>query len=139
MKPFYSLLNTAVAVSLLTSTSLYADRGHDRGGYDRGGYNRGGYRDFSPRIHNDYRPRHNAANWVVPLVVGGVLGYALSEPRRTTMTYVSTPAAPVYASPAPVYSTAGYGVSYGSQPVYEERWVYFSDCDCERKVLVQIR
>lgn len=65
---------------------------------------------------------HHGGNWVVPLVIGGVLGYALSEPRRDTVSYVQS-------NP----------VVYAPQPMYQEQWVYFSDCDCQRKVLVRVR
>ncbi|AFV98586.1 hypothetical protein B649_11375 [Candidatus Sulfuricurvum sp. RIFRC-1] len=57
-------------------------------------------------------------------MIGGVLGYALSEPRRESVTYVSSVRSPVVYTP---------------QPVYEEQWVYFSDCDCQRRVLVPVR
>jgi len=99
-----------VTASLILSSSLYADRGHDRGGWYEG-----------PRhVKMAYPRSHN--NWVVPLVIGGVLGYALSEPRRESVTYVTS-------SPA----------VYVPQPIYQEQWVYFSDCDCQRKVLVPVR
>jgi hypothetical protein len=67
---------------------------------------------------------HHHTNWVVPMVIGGVLGYALSEPRRESVTYVQS-------APVPVV--------YAPQPIYQEQWVYFSDCDCQRKVLVRVR
>jgi hypothetical protein len=65
---------------------------------------------------------HHHANWVVPLVIGGVLGYAFSDPRRERVTYHQ--------------STS---VVYTPQPMYQEQWVYFGDCDCQRKVLVRLR
>ncbi len=108
MKPLH-LLTSVIGVSLIFSSSLYADRdGHGRG-WDRGS----GHTRVS---HNNH---HN--NWVIPLVVGGVLGYALSEPRRESVTYARAP------------------IVYTPQPMYQEEWVYFGDCDCQRKVLVRIR
>ena len=98
-----------IAASVLLVSSLYA------GGHERGG------RHASLR-HVKMSNHHDNSSWVVPLVVGGVLGYVLSEPRRESVTYVRS---------APVV--------YAPQPVYEERWVYFSDCDCQRKVLVPMR
>lgn len=82
-----------------------------------GHYDRGERYERHERISNQ-----RSANWVIPLVIGGVLGYALSEPRRESVTYVQS---------APVV--------YAPQPIYEEKWVYFSDCDCQRKVLVRVR
>lgn len=115
MKALRSISAVLGAVMIL-SVSAYAD--HDR--YGRGGYERGGY----------YGPRHievshyNHGNWIIPLMIGGVLGYTLSEPRRESVTYIQ-----------PVQPQ----IMYQSQPIYQEQWVYFNDCDCQRKVLVQVR
>ncbi|MFZ2890276.1 hypothetical protein [Sulfuricurvum sp.] len=104
-----------LAAVVLLSSSVYAYGGHDRGGR------------YEPQRHmkmsNNYHGHHHSnGNWVVPLVIGGVLGYVLSEPRQESVTYVSS---------APVV--------YNPQPTYQEQWVYFSDCDCQRKVLVRVR
>lgn len=105
-------ISAVLSAVMIFSASAYADHDHYRGGY------------YGPR-HGGY---HNG-NWIIPLMVGGVLGYALSEPRRETVTYVQ-PVQPQVVYPAPVYQY---------QPVYQEQWIYFSDCDCQRKVLVPIR
>ncbi|MCX6060904.1 MAG: hypothetical protein NT103_01430 [Campylobacterales bacterium] len=113
MKPL-QLFVTILSASALLSTSLYADRGYERGGGGRGyhhermSYEGGGHRN----------------NWVIPLVVGSVIGYALSSPQRESVTYVQNVQAPVV---------------YAPEPMYQEQWVYFGNCDCQRKVLVQIR
>jgi hypothetical protein len=96
----------AIAATTVLASSVYAGH-HDRGGY-------------SPARHVKMS-HHQASNWVVPLVIGGVLGYALSEPRRERVTYVQS---------APVV--------YTPEPIYREQWVYFSDCDCQRKVLIRV-
>lgn len=134
MKPLHTLA-AVLAAAMMISSSAYADRDdgyrmeqrYDRG-YDRSyvqrydrGYDRGYYAP-SRHVRMPYNRHHD--NWVVPLVIGGVLGYVLSEPRQETVTYTSTVRAPAV---------------YSAQPVYEERWVYFGDCDCQRKVLVQVR
>lgn len=97
-----------LASALIATTTLSAHGGGGR---------------YEPPRHVKVSHHNHGANWVVPLVIGGVLGYALSEPRNDRVTYVSS--APVVYAPA--------------QPIYEERWVYFSDCGCERKVLVPVR
>lgn len=114
IQPWMAVMSAAV---ILTS-SVYASGGHDRGGR----YESPRHMRMSNYSHNDRG--HHGANWVIPLVIGGVLGYALSEPRRESVAYVSS---------------AGSSVVYTPQPVYEEQWVYFSDCDCQRKVLVRVR
>lgn len=98
-------------VVIISATVLFvssAQAGH----YDRG--------DRYER--HERMSHHHGSNWVVPLVIGGVLGYTLSEPRRDTISYVQS-------NP----------VVYAPQPMYQEQWVYFSDCDCQRKVLVRVR
>lgn len=105
-----------LAAVVLLSSSLHASGGHDRGGR----YESSRHMKMSNYSHNG--SRHHGGNWVVPLVIGGVLGYVLSEPRHESVTYVSS---------APVV--------YNPQPTYQEQWVYFSDCDCQRKVLVPLR
>ncbi len=109
MKPMH-LFISVVGVSLLLSTSLYADRDRHERRWDRGSH------------HSRMTYNTHPNNWVIPLVVGGVLGYAFSEPRRESVTYVQS---------APV--------AYAPQPMYQEQWVYFGECDCQRKVLVRIR
>lgn len=105
VQPWAAVITAAV---LLVSTA-YA------GGHERGGR-------YEP-VRHAKMSSHNHANWVVPLVIGGVLGYAFSEPRRESVTYVQS------ATP----------IVYAPQPIYQEQWVYFSDCDCQRKVLVRVR
>lgn len=102
VQPWIALIG---ATFLLASSAQAAH--HDRGGrYE----------------HHQRFSNHHDVNWVVPLVIGGVLGYALSEPREETLTYVER-------SP----------VVYAPQPLYREQWVYFSDCDCQRRVWVKVR
>lgn len=107
-------IGAVASVLLLLSSAAYAAPGH----HDRGG------RYDAPRHVKTAHPHSRHGSWVVPLVVGGAIGYLLSEPRRESVSYVS-------AAPAPV--------AYAPEPLYEERWVYFGDCDCQRKVLVRIR
>jgi hypothetical protein len=83
--------------------------------------------------HNRYHGSHNRhyatqhyehrshTNWIAPLVFTGVLGYALASSQNRTVTYVQTPQ------------------SCPSTPTYQEQWVYFEDCDCQRKVLMRVR
>lgn len=111
MKPL-QLFVTILSASAILSTSLYADRGYERG--------RGDFGSHHSRM--SYNGNHN--NWVIPLVVGSVLGYALSSPQRESVTYVQNVQAPVV---------------YAPEPMYQEQWVYFGNCDCQCKVLVRIR
>lgn len=107
-----------LAAALILSSSAYADRG----GHDRGGY-------YSPYRGAAIQHHNNHVNWIVPLMIGGALGYVLSEPRRESVTYIQSEPSPV------IYRST----VYQTEPIYQEQWVYFNDCDCQRKVLVPVR
>lgn len=103
-------LTAAIAAAVVLGSSAYAG-GHEHAGrYES--------------VRHMEMSNHYRSDWVVPLMVGGVLGYVLSEPRQESVTFVQS-------APAPIV--------YAPQPVYQERWVYFSDCDCQRKVLMRVR
>jgi hypothetical protein len=72
----------ALALALLTTTTVASAHGWEHGGY-RGGYH-GGYG------HGYY---HGGYNWVAPAIIGGVIGYELAQPRT------------VYVQPQVVYQT----------------------------------
>jgi len=81
MKKLLAALTLAAA-----STSAFAHNGWGHGGYYNGGYH-GGYG------HGGYY--NNNYNYVMPLLIGGVIGYELGQPRYgsavTTNVYPSTP------------------------------------------------
>ena len=64
---------------------------------------------------------HGHTGWIGPLVIGGVLGYALSQPRVV----VASPPPPVYYPPVPV---PPYGYHYET--------IVDAGCNCYRTVLV---
>lgn len=64
---------------------------------------------------------HARTEWIGPLVIGGVLGYALSQPKV------------IVASPPPVYYPNTYPpVPYG----YHYEQIVDANCNCYRWVLV---
>lgn len=68
--------------------------------------------------HSHY---HGNQNWIAPVVIGGVLGYALAQPRT------------VYVQPAPVYYPPAQPVApYG----YHYETIVDANCNCYRTVLV---
>jgi len=76
----------ATLVLATASTGALAHNGWGHGGYYNGGYH-GGYG------HGGYY--NNNYNYVMPLLIGGVIGYELGQPRYgspvTTNVYPSTP------------------------------------------------
>ena len=70
--------------------------------------------------HWNHSHRHGGPNWIAPIVIGGVLGYALAQPRVV----VANPP-PVYYPPAPV---PPYGYHYET--------IVDASCNCYRTVLV---
>jgi hypothetical protein len=73
--------------------------------------------------------RHHI-DWVSPLIVTGSIGYLLPRER---VYYVERPTV-IYTSPTT--SMVSDSSSYASIQ-YEETWVYFEDCECERKVMIR--
>lgn len=81
----------------------------------------------NPNHHMRSGHHHHARNeWIGPLVIGGVLGYALSQPRQVVVQQ------PVIV-PAPVYYPNTYPpVPYG----YHYEQIVDAGCNCYRWVLV---
>ena len=78
--------------------------------------------------------------WIFPFVLGGILGSAVSrqtvvyDPQPTVI--YTTPPTTIIRDTVPDTIVHQYDDGWREGPVYEERWVYFEDCKCERKVLV---
>ena len=96
------LTTIVLAASALTAQADPYHHGY-RGGYYVGGYN----------------------NWVAPLIIGGVAGYALSRPQPVV---VQQPPVIVQQPTMPVYG----------QPVNQYQSMWFDDCSCYKSVLVKI-
>lgn len=97
------------------STNALADRDDFRGRY------RGGYGHYENHYHS------SSSDWIAPLVIGGVAGYVLAQPRQQTVIVQQ----PQY-QPLPSYVPAN------PEPIYQYQDTYFSDCGCYKRILVQI-
>jgi hypothetical protein len=78
--------------------------------------------------------------WIFPFVLGGILGSTVTRQnvvydQRPTVIYTSPPRTVIRETIPSTYIQQSYDDGLDS-PVYEERWVYFEDCQCERKVLI---
>lgn len=102
-------------IALVLAGSLEARGGGDRSHYY---YQRGGH-----------------GGWIVPFIFGSMIGYTIS---RQPVVYTPSPTV-VYTDSPTVIVDDKYSVQEDQSPIYEERWVYFEDCQCERKVLVNTR
>jgi len=72
--------------------------------------------------HWNHSTSPRGPNWIAPIVIGGVLGYALSQPRTV-----------VVQQPVPVYYPNTYPpVPYG----YHYEQIVDANCNCYRWVLV---
>jgi hypothetical protein len=74
----------ALALSLLVASTVASAHGWERGGY------RGGYGHYENHYHGGYN------NWVAPALIGGIIGYELSQPRTV---YVQPQPQVVYQTP----------------------------------------
>lgn len=59
-----------------------------------------------------YNHRHHGYGWVTPIIIGGVVGYAIANHPRPN-------------NPPPVYIEQNFPVTcpFGSQPVFNRVWV----------------
>jgi hypothetical protein len=103
-------------VLLATSALILAGSLHARGGH--GSYYYDGWN-----------------GWIAPFFIGSMLGYSVA---RQPVVYTTSPAV-IYTNAPVGMVQESYTVQESEGPVYEERWVYFEDCKCERKVLINIQ
>ena len=80
-----------------------------------------GYHHYRPAYHS------HSDSWVAPLIVGGIAGYIIAQPRQQTIIVQQ----PVY-QPLPSYVPAT------TEPIYQYQDIYDATCGCYRRVLVQI-
>lgn len=123
------ILSVLLITALVTTGTLVARGGY----YGGGGYHGGGH----------YHGGWGWGGWAAPLFIGGALGYAASRP---TVVYESAPNI-IYTQPqstmviqqTPQVIQQNTVIPTNENGVYEERWVYFDDCKCQRKVLVNMQ
>ena len=104
----------AVALTLVGSSAWAHDRHHRH--------------HHRPHVQHHHH-HHNHYRWVAPVIIGGAIGYGLSQPR-----YYSPP--PVHYAPQPNYHyvpPAYTSVPYG----YREEVRFDTYCNCDRLVLVR--
>ena len=61
---------------------------------------------------------HGHNDWVVPLIVGGAVGYLMAQPRV------------VYVTPPPRVISV--------ESVYQYMWITDPQCGCQKQVLIQV-
>lgn len=77
------------------------------------------------QIHNHYHTHRRSSNdWVGPLILGTIIGVAISQPAPAP--------APVIVTPPPVI------VMPQAQPMYRHIDVFIPECNCIRTILVPI-
>ena len=90
------------------------------------------------------RGHHGGGGWAGPLVLGGIIGYALSpkhEPQvivqHGNYPQVWIPVQPQLTQPR-VYNL-GYPPPFpGARPMYQESWQFEPSCQCQVKIYNQI-
>lgn len=86
--------------------------------------------------HHNYNHYRGGGNWVAPLIVGGVITYAITRNQLQSEPPVIVQQ-PVYNNPSMVYNlpSAPY---VGAVPLYERRSQFDSRCNCYVVVYNQI-
>jgi hypothetical protein len=73
---------------------------------------------------HDYHGGGGGNNILLPLIIGGAVGYIIAQPRTVVVQ-------PQQYVPVPSYVPA-------NEPIYHYENVYDANCSCYRQVLVQI-
>ena len=94
-----------IILTLFLSTSVLAQHYHNRHFHHRGHGNGNGW------------------GWVAPIIIGGVVGYAIAKP-------VPTEQPPIIIQPSNQVIFNGI--------IYQKRLVFFEDCNCYKEVLTQV-
>lgn len=76
------------------------------------------------------------AEWVAPAVIGGVIGYTISQSQQPS---VIVQAPPVVINAPILVPRHRHAHPSHSGTVWREEWRYDSRCSCKRLYLVQIR
>lgn len=97
-----------LAVLLLVSSTVSAQHNH-------------GYNHYRAYPHNHY----GSGYWIAPAIIGGVVGYALAQPR-----VIYTPPPPVIYPPAPLVNMPPPPWGYHYESVLDQ------NCNCYRIVLM---
>jgi len=72
---------------------------------------------------------HGHGSWVAPLVLGGIIGYAITQNQQRQ---------PIQIIPGPVIYPSPIISNVPMQPVYQEVLVWQNDCNCYQKQYRQI-
>jgi hypothetical protein len=81
------------------------------------------------RPHVQHHHHHNHYRWVAPVIIGGAIGYGLSQPRYYSPPTVYYAPQPNYHYVPPAYTSVPYG--------YREEVRFDAYCNCDRLVLVR--
>ena len=73
---------------------------------------------------------HDGAGIAAPLIIGGLIGYALSQSTREQPIYID----PAMTTPPPIV----YAVPPGMRPVYRQEWDYDRRCNCYVSIMRQV-
>jgi hypothetical protein len=79
--------------------------------------------------HHGYHGHAGHGSWVAPLVLGGIVGYAITQNQQRQ---------PVQIIPGPVIYSSPMVTNPPMQPVYQEVLVWQNECNCYQKQYRQI-
>ena len=79
--------------------------------------------------HHGYHGHAGHGSWVAPLVLGGIIGYAITQNQQRQ---------PIQIIPGPVIYPSPIISNVPMQPVYQEVLVWQNECNCYQKQYRQI-
>jgi len=79
--------------------------------------------------HHGHHGHYGHGSWVAPLVLGGVIGYAITQNQQRQ---------PIQIIPGPIIYSSPMVTNPPMQPVYQEVLVWQNECNCYQKQYRQI-
>lgn len=89
--------------------------------------------------HGHYHPSYNGSGeYIAPLIIGGIIGYGMSQSQRQSETIIIQQPQPVYNNPQRVYNMTTPPPYLGATPIYQQRNQWEPSCNCYVVVYAQI-
>lgn len=89
--------------------------------------------------HGHYYPSHSHGGSILaPLIIGGIIGYGMSQNQRSSETVIIQSQPPVYNNTTRMYNMTTPPPYQGATPIYQQRNQWEPSCNCYIVVYAQI-
>ena len=125
------MLKHILLVSLLSfsmASMADSDRGEHHRDMHESRYEGPVYRGPVVVHENDHYYHRDTGDVLVPMIIGGVVGYVLAQPKSTPQPQASVPSAS---------GNSKSRIIHG-EPLYQYQIIHDMECDCDKRVLNRV-